>query len=80
MADLTYNTTDPQYVQYKNAIPGYIDYMKPILAKFKLVWFQNRTKAKAWVKKDPLLKMTLMMLLDGEQYLEKLRGEDLDAW
>ena len=80
MADLTYDTTDPDYVQYNNALPGYIAYVTPILKKFRKVWYQDRAAAKAWAKRDPLLMRTLDMLLEGEEYVQSLRGEDTPSW
>ena len=80
MADLTYDTTDADYVQYNNALPGYIAYVTPILKKFRKVWFQDKAAAKAWAKRDPLLLATIRMLQDGMKYIETLENEDTTQW
>jgi len=79
MADFIYNTDDPEYVQYNNALPGFIGYMRPILKKFSALYHLDKAAAKAWAKNDPLLLGFLNVLIEGKDYIEGLQ-EGTEQW
>jgi hypothetical protein len=79
VADLTYDPTDPEYIQYNNALPGFISYMRPIMKKFRTLYHLDKAAAKAWAKDDPLLLGFIDMLIEGKEYIEGLQ-EGTEQW